>query len=172
MLKKKYIKRKYDLSAQFYDRWYAQIQLEKYKLMLTDFQLQKDSRVLDLGCGTGLLSKFLAKKGAKADIIGVDLSFNMLKRAKELVVQADADHLPFKPGAFNAVLSFTSLQGLPRPASAIAEVKRVLKPGGPFIFTFMKKRFSTALEGGLKENFKIISKHDCGEDVGFRCVRA
>lgn len=150
----------YDRSAFMYENRYKSIQWSKYVTMM---DATPTGRILDLGCGTGLLSEFLRKK-----IYGVDISFQMLKKAqsKEIVVQADMDFLPFHDSVFDAVLSFTSLQNLPSTDRVFKEVRRVLKKGCPFIFTVLNKGFSLK---SVEHYFTIRVIRHCGEDVGFIC---
>jgi len=57
-MKQKELRKKYDLTASIYDKRYEKIQLEKFNSMLSDTPLS-GRKILDLGCGTGLLSDFL-----------------------------------------------------------------------------------------------------------------
>ncbi len=150
----------YDRSAFMYENRYKSIQWSKYGIMMDTIPA---GRILDLGCGTGLLSEFLQKK-----IYGVDISFQMLKKAqvKEIVVQADMDFLPFRNSVFDAVLSFTSLQNLPSADHVFKEVRRVLKKGCPFIVTVLNKEFSMK---SVEQYFTIRAIRHCGEDIGFIC---
>ncbi len=91
---------------------------------------QKDL-FLDLGCGTGNVLKFGNKYFRKA--IGIDVSFNMLKRAKQNnleVIQADIMFLPFKPSLFDVVSIFSVLHHLYDYQKVFTQVSRVLKKGG------------------------------------------
>ncbi len=157
------VKKDYDSSAPFYEKRYRNIQWRKYKKMI-DIPIK--GKILDLGCGTGLLSEFLQK-----EIVGVDISFQMLQQAKsrECVVQADMDVLPFHSAVFDAVFSFTSLQNLPSVNYVFGEVRRVLKKNRPFLFTMLKKKFSSSVAEKVEYHFEIIQKRECGEDIGFIC---
>ena len=92
------------------------------------------AHVLDLGCGAGRDMAWLESQGAK--VIGADLSKGMLSQARQVVrgplVQADMLMLPFPPGTFNGVWCMASLLHLPKSEapSALAEIKRILIPGG------------------------------------------
>jgi ubiquinone/menaquinone biosynthesis C-methylase UbiE len=95
------------------------------------------SRVLELGCGTGAVSRFLCGLPAVAEVVGVDPSPHFLDRARELssgqaveFVTGDARRLEFADGEFDAVISHTTLCHVPDPDLALAEAFRVLKPGG------------------------------------------
>lgn len=89
-------------------------------------------RVLDLGCGTGRNFP-LYRKGAR--VVGLDPCFESLRKARTrrpgaLLVRARAEALPFRSGAFDTVVSglvFCSVGDVPR---GLAEVRRVLNPGG------------------------------------------
>jgi SAM-dependent methyltransferase len=94
-------------------------------------------RVLEVGCGQGTVLNHLAARRAAA--FGVDMSMVSIERtragARELghhveVAQSDAELLPFPDECFDAVVSFGVLHHTPDTAKAIAEVRRVLRPGG------------------------------------------
>ncbi len=92
--------------------------------------------ILDLACGTGRYTRFLARTHG-SDVIGLDLSQAMVVRASVdapslLFVRGDAMSLPFGDESLSAVNSSGSLHLFPDPAEAIAEVGRVLAPGGSF----------------------------------------
>ena len=89
--------------------------------------------VLDLGCGTGELGRLLAGRGR---VVGLDLSLEMLKVARRrgptgAFVQASAFRLPFRAGAFGAAVSAFLLRNLNDLPTGMAELARVLSPGGP-----------------------------------------
>ncbi len=102
---------------------------------------------MDVGCGSGLFFKEVA---AQAElVVGVDVSRKLLLKAKEqveafsnvFVLQADADHLPFRDGFFGAVFAFTVLQNMPKPSETLNELKRVAKVSGRVVVTGLKKAF-------------------------------
>ncbi|MBD3263380.1 methyltransferase domain-containing protein [Candidatus Woesearchaeota archaeon] len=157
-MKQKSIKKKYDLTADVYDERYKDIQFEKFKLMLQDIQLH--GKILDHGCGTGLLAEFL-----NTPLFGIDISFKMLKRAKqrrELVVQGDLEHLPFKARAFDNILSFTALQNTEHPDKALNELKRI--SNRKIILTHLAK-FDFSKQ--INKKFDVQEIRQAGEDIGF-----
>jgi len=95
--------------------------------------VQPGEQVLDLGCGDGQLSTRLAAAGAL--VMGVDTSSEMVSAACSLGVaaeQASAEQLPFPDGTFDAVFSNAALHWVRGQNAMMAEVRRVLKPGGRF----------------------------------------
>ncbi|MBU7014100.1 MAG: class I SAM-dependent methyltransferase [Theionarchaea archaeon] len=161
-VKKRRVQADYDRTAAFYDKRYLAIQWEKYSIMM-DSPLE--GCILDLGCGTGLLSEYLHRR-----LVGIDISFNMLDKARtrEHVIQADMDFLPFRDVVFDAVVSFTSLQNLSDVGPALKEVRRVLKRGSPFIVTLLNK--GSSIKNEIETYFTIVSARQCGEDIGFICT--
>ncbi len=90
--------------------------------------------VLDLGCGDGQLTQRLAATGAH--VLGVDASGNMVAAARERGIeaeQANAELLPFHDATFDAVFSNAALHWVRDHESMLAQVHRVLKPGGRFV---------------------------------------
>src|SRR5436190_10349556 len=83
--------------------------------------------VLDVGCGDGELRRNLPNGWPW---IGVDRSPTMLARAPKPTTLADARSLPFPDRSFGAVAMLWMLYHLPDPETALAEARRVLKPGG------------------------------------------
>jgi len=157
MLKANRARTLYDKTSKFYNPRYRKIQFEKYRTVLSDQLLDGD--ILDLGSGTGLLSEFLGKK-----VHQVDISKGMLLLGRGKRVQADIENLPFKTDRFDYVLSFSALMNAENPEGVIKEVKRVLKPGGIFIITYLKGFDFSEI---LKRYFKLEAMRDCGEDVSF-----
>lgn len=93
---------------------------------------------LDVGCGPGSVTGSLARAaGADGLALGVDISEPMLARAVRAesgpqvgFLRADAQDLPLRDATVDAVISVAVLQLIPEPAAAVAEMVRVLRPGG------------------------------------------
>ncbi len=90
--------------------------------------------ILDLGCGDGQLSQRIISAGAH--VLGVDASAEMVAAARERGVEAElanAELLPFRDGTFDAVFSNAALHWVRDQDAMVAQVHRVLKPGGRFV---------------------------------------
>lgn len=90
-------------------------------------------QTLDLGCGEGRLGRVLQSIGHR--VVGIDASPTMVRLAAshempELSVVADAAQLPFADGAFDLAVAYMTLHDIDRMPHAVAEVARVLEPGG------------------------------------------
>jgi demethylmenaquinone methyltransferase/2-methoxy-6-polyprenyl-1,4-benzoquinol methylase len=101
-------------------------------------------RVLDIGCGTGDLSRLAAYHYPGASVVGADFTAAMLRRAAERTVdttvrprvgfgRATALALPFSDGRFDLAMSAFVVRNLPRLGDAFAELRRVLAPGGTLL---------------------------------------
>jgi SAM-dependent methyltransferase len=94
--------------------------------------LQPDARILDAGCGPGGNGAWLATHG---DVVGVDLSADALafvraRRPATRPVRARVEALPFADRSYDVVVGLTVLYTVPDDARAVAELARVLRPGG------------------------------------------
>lgn len=130
-----------------YDRGARLYMLPEYRYFVWKILRRgiKGGRVLDIGTGSGRLAIALAKtRGSHFEIIGLDISPNMLQKAGENARQAgvadkikfvlaNADSLPFPDGYFDLVISYASLHHWLRPALVFKEVWRVVKRGGAVI---------------------------------------
>jgi len=132
-------------------------------------ELKPGENVLDLGCGGGLDLYFYAKAvGLKGKVYGLDISEDMVNRAKENIKQTgienveihigESDRLPFSDNFFDVVASNGIYNLSPDKEAVMHEVYRVLKPGGRTVFC------------------EIILKHPLSDDERknhndwFRCI--
>ena len=97
--------------------------------------------VLDLACGTGYFSAWLARRGAR--VVGVDLSADQLRSARRCqaaygpafpLLQADAERTPLRARCFDLVVSEHGAAAWCDPERWVAEAARVLRPGGRLVF--------------------------------------
>jgi SAM-dependent methyltransferase len=93
------------------------------------------ARILEVGCGWGELAEWLARETG-ADVVAVDLSPRMVELARARGIDArvaDAQQLPFADGEFDCVVAAWMLYHLPDLDGGIAELARVLRPGGTLV---------------------------------------
>lgn len=93
-------------------------------------------RILDIGCGPGILAKRLTEDGAS--VTGVDPGEAALGKAREAVPAArfeaaSAEALPFPDAHFDGAVMFNALHHVPDPAAALREAARILVPGGTLV---------------------------------------
>ncbi|NQZ82258.1 MAG: malonyl-ACP O-methyltransferase BioC [Colwellia sp.] len=141
------IARSFGVASKSYD---VSARLQRYtgKHLMPHLPNRNDLTVLDLGSGTGFFTDILGSKYQQ--VLGLDISREMLKYAQNNRTQdikwleGDAYHLPLQDKCIDLVYSNLMIQWCDPLSSVLAEVIRVLKPGGLFIF-------STLIEGTLNE---------------------
>ena len=104
-----------------------------YHVVLDKTNVGRGTRLLDVGCGTGMAAQLAAKLGALVN--GLDASEAELVIARERVPNGDfrcgeMEELPYAGASFDVVTGFNSLQFAEDPVHALREVRRVAKPGG------------------------------------------
>jgi ubiquinone/menaquinone biosynthesis C-methylase UbiE len=99
-------------------------------------RLPSGSRVADLGCGSGVFTDVLQRRGYRC--AGLDLSPKLVEIARAKFrdvefVEGDVERLPFADASFDGVLLSGLIHHLPDPSRCAAEVFRILRPGGTFV---------------------------------------
>ena len=125
-------------AAAQYDATFAQATAAFAEALLDAAGVSAGTRLLDIGCGTGVVTAAAAQR--RAHPVGVDFSSAMLAKARKAhprlqFDQADAEALPYADQAFDAVVSNFGVHHIPGPGKAIGEAGRVLSPGGRVAFT-------------------------------------
>jgi SAM-dependent methyltransferase len=116
-----------------YDRLTGRVTATVAEPLLAAAGVGAGTRVLDVGCGPGVVCGLAAARGALP--AGVDVAPGMVEEARRRhpglsFAEADAVALPFEDGAFDACVGNFVLNHLPAPEAAVAEMARVLLPGG------------------------------------------
>jgi ubiquinone/menaquinone biosynthesis C-methylase UbiE len=144
----------------YYDEfagWYEKERHLPYHRMLDDLEVELVERyatgkvVLEVGCGTGLILHRAARFARQA--IGIDLSAGMLKQAQQRglrVAHASATALPIATGSVDVAYSFKVLAHIPDIQGALAEMARVVRPGGWVLAEFYNARSLRRLVKAMK----------------------
>ena len=142
--------------------------------------------LLDVGCGTGYLLQLLAKQ-RPARYAGIDLAEEMVKVAQgkgipgAQIRQGSAERLPYPDSSFDVVACIQSFHHYPHPERAMAEARRVLRPGGLYL---LSDTGMGGLGGWIYNHvlFPLMKSGDCHTDnrqgiarmmerCGFRAVQ-
>ena len=128
---------------------------KKISNFFNKYSRNTDTPILDVGAGTGLVGELLNCKGKK-EIIGIDISLEMLDQAEQKgcynsLIEADVTKkIPLKTHSIGAIVSAgTFTHGHVGP-NAFDELFRIIKPGGLFVLSINSKVF---IKGGFKEKF-------------------
>lgn len=158
--------------------------------------LRPGERVLDVGCGTGIVARLAAEAvGPAGSVVGLDVEPGMLAVARSAAgeaaiewIEANAESIPLADENLDVVLCQMSLQFVPDRPRAVEEMRRVLVPGGRLVLTVPgpASAFFTALSEGLARHVgpmasafveRVFSLHDVDEltslleDAGLREIR-
>ncbi len=108
-----------------------------FEAALDALEITAETRLLDVGCGSGLALRLAADRGAV--VSGLDASTALIEHARRRVpgapiVQGELEQLPFADDSFDVVTGFNSFQYAARPVAALAEAARVLAPSGRVLY--------------------------------------
>lgn len=186
LLDRRKVRSGFERAAETYDanaplqREIGQRLLERLDLI----RLQPET-VLDLGCGTGMISEQLLQRYRKARIIGVDLAHSMVKKTRQRGrwlrkpqgVCADVHQLPFQPHSVDMLISNLMLQWCTDLPAVFGELNQVLHPNGLLMFasfgpdTLKELRASWSQVDGYTHASQFADMHDVGDallQAGFR----
>ncbi len=121
--------------------------------------LEKDTRLLEVGCGPGRLASTLTTYGHT--VIAVDRSWRMVRAARRFagdrleVLQADATQLPLADASVDAVMAASLLNVLPDPVAALREFGRVARPGAVITALMPSPDFSADRARGIVRDYGL-----------------
>lgn len=121
------------------------MQAQAYKQLSYDLlSIRSGDRILDVGCGAGVDLRALAEQtGPQGAVIGVDSNPSLVSAARDAIVssglrntwvfEGDAERLTFADGEFDRVRTDRALQHMEHPGEALAQMHRILQPGGTLV---------------------------------------
>ena len=185
------VRREYARLAERYDRRWADYNRRSLELLRPYFADRDAGKLLDLGCGTANLLPALSGWGTRVErYVGADLSPEMLlaaapriaaSRFPAALVAADAVAIPLRDASVDTIVSASTLHDWADPAGALAEARRVLRPGGRLLVQDWSRRRATmralnlALRIARNPFHRMYSRDEAGAlltAAGFRVVAA
>ena len=152
----------YNEISKGYNKLYKDEQLNKISLIKKYIKINKNTKILDVGCGTGISSDF------GCFVVGVDPSIELLKQNKKIWLLGTAESIPFKDSSFDYVISVTAIHNFDNIEKSLMEMKRVGKD--KFVFSILKKSKKFGyIKRLIEENFKVEKVVDEEKDVIIFC---
>lgn len=161
----------------------------RWRRRAVDLLASGHGTVLDLACGTGDLARCALGRGRARQVVGCDFCLPMLRQVPDsrdriAVCAGDAQRLPFADRSFDAALVAFGWRNFPDPGGALAELHRVLRPGGELlileffrptglwsrIFHATFARFAIPAIGGLLAGDRAAYRYLRDSISGFRSV--
>ncbi|WP_066502838.1 class I SAM-dependent methyltransferase [Abyssisolibacter fermentans] len=164
----------FDKEATHYDSWYKTklgsfVDQVESDCAMSLFEVKKDSKILDIGCGTGNFSIRLAQAGAK--VVAIDISDEMLSIAKQKAEDLNLDiefynmdvyNLKFTENTFDGVFSSAAFEFIKEPSKAMDEIFRVVKKDSSILIGTINRESEWGklyLSDEFQKN--SIFKHSC-----------
>jgi SAM-dependent methyltransferase len=153
---------------ELYDRYLGPMLFEPYAVAVASRFRGFQGALLETASGTGRFTRALAEAAdPRATIIATDLNEPMLVRAAEMVRapniawrQADAQSLAFDDGSFDAVVCQFGVMFFPDKAAGFVEARRVLRAGGPFVFSVWDSLHLNDMSRVAHETVASLFPHD------------
>lgn len=155
----------YDHISEGYDELYKEEQIKKLDIIKSKINIRNNSRLLDVGCGSGISSDF------GCFVVGIDPSIGLLKNNKnKMKIMGAAELLPFKDSSFDYVISVTAINNFDDPEKSINEAKRVGKDN--FVFSVLKKsKKFHKISRIIHKHFKVYNTVEEDKDSIFFCLK-
>jgi ubiquinone/menaquinone biosynthesis C-methylase UbiE len=159
----------WDKAASFYEPFWQEQLKPAQDLLLEMADIQKEERILDIACGTGLLSFRALEHAPGGYLLGTDISEKMVELATSIASQKgegnarfermDAEDLQVDAASFRVVLCALGLMYMPSPLQALKHMHRALVPGGRVVVAVWGERRLC----GWADIFDIVDRHVSSE---------
>lgn len=177
------IRRAFERAAASYDRAaFLPREVGGRLLERLDYINLQPAVIADVGCGTGLITAMLLKKFRKARVIGLELAPAMVAKARKRApwlralhgVVAEAEALPLADATCDLIFSNLALPWAPDLDRALAEFRRVLKPGGALLFSTLGPDTLVELRRswGAADDYNHVNGFLDMHDIGDALIRA
>ena len=153
----------YGKIAEGYDELYGEEQRMKLAIIQNSIKTKKSTKILDIGCGTGISSNF------ECFVAGIDPSRGLLKQNKsKRKVLGAAESLPFRNNVFDYVVCMTAIHNFHDVKKSLEEMKRVCD--GAFAITILRRsKESGRIKKMIEEKFKVYDIKEEDKDVILFC---
>ena len=122
----------YDETARNYNELHGEEQLAKLRIIAEHIKVKKSTKLLDVGCGSGLSAKVF-----KCNITGIDPSEKLLQQCPFKAIKASAESIPFSDHSFDVVIAVTCIHNFKNIKKGLEEIRRVGK--NCFVFSLLKR---------------------------------
>lgn len=147
---------------------HAQGAINRAEKLLHFIDVKGEQNFLEVGCGNGAVSKYVAKKYL-LNVTGIDVDPEQIQLAQDSVgdmpnvrfLGVDATNLPFQDSDFDIVLSFGVMHHISNWLDALGEIRRVLKPEGYFIYAdLVYPELMAKLGRSFKHSYGVATMHE------------
>jgi len=185
-----------EANKSFFDKWskkYDKDNLSSYfsychEKLFKIMNLKEDSRILDIGCGTGEAFKKISRLLNRCFLYGIDISKGMITKAKSKnfernhaqFIVAESNSIPYKDEYFDFVFTTNSFHHYEDPVKTLKETKRVLKSGGSFFLLDVCRTVSLSIKiwdlyhrlikRGHKRYYSTIEIEDFLKSAGYNNI--
>ena len=161
-------------AANGYEEFFVPAIFEQWPpIMITAAAVSESDDVLDVGCGTGVLTRELTQHvGDTGSATGFDLSESMLCVARNRCPEAtfkqgNVSELPFDDKSFDVVISSFMLMFVPDPERSLSEMRRVLRPGGRLVISVWQGLENNVVYRELVEATREVAGDDSADSMAW-----
>lgn len=165
------LQKSYDKTAPYYEERFREIQYIKYNEIFTHLVLLDTHKILDVGCGTGLLKRYLNEHFINCDYTGTDYSEGMLTIASKYggvyVCNDFTLGFPFKREYYDFIFMITVLKIIDyNESDIVARIMSCLKSDGVCVLTILAYKFTQSFRKIIEEHSVLDKIFKCGQDIG------